>query len=81
MPRRPDRSDSSDSSASDRSPYRDDDDMRDPVPPAQRAGSKPDTKAEARGDAREAVGNTARDTDVVRSQDPTKNKVRHRRPS
>jgi hypothetical protein len=81
MPRRPDRSDSSDSSASDRSPYRDGDDMRDPVAPGQRAGSKPDTKAEARGDAREAIGNTARDTDVVRSQDPTKNKVRHRRPS
>jgi hypothetical protein len=30
-------------------------------------GTDPDTKSEARGDSREAVGNTARDTDT----DPT----------
>jgi hypothetical protein len=36
--------------------------MRDPIPGAQRAGTDPDTKAEARGDARENVGRTARGT-------------------
>jgi hypothetical protein len=49
----------------DRDKYRDNDDMRDPV--KDRSGTKPDTKSEARGDAREAVGNTARGTDA----DPT----------
>jgi hypothetical protein len=49
----------------DRDKYRDNDDMRDPV--EDRSGTKPDTKSEARGDAREAVGNTARGTDA----DPT----------
>lgn len=50
---------------SDRDKYRDNDDMRDPT--RDRVGTKPDTSAEARGDAREAVGNTARDT----AADPT----------
>ena len=45
-----------------RDPYRDNDDVRDPLPADQRAGTKPDTRNEARGDARENVGNTARDT-------------------
>jgi hypothetical protein len=44
----------------DRDKYRDNDDMRDPT--SDRVGTDPDTKAEARGDAREAVGNTARET-------------------
>jgi len=44
----------------DRDKYRDNDDMRDPA--EDRVGTNPDTKAEARGDAREAVGNTSRDT-------------------
>ena len=46
----------------DRDKYRDDDDMRDPLPPDERTGTKPDTKNEARGKARENVGNTARNT-------------------
>ena len=46
--------------------YRDDDDMRDPIPDDQRLGTKSDTKSEARGDARENVGNTARDTAAER---------------
>jgi hypothetical protein len=46
----------------DRDKYRDNDDMRAPL--EDRSGTKPDTKAEARGDAREAIGNTARDTDA-----------------
>lgn len=35
--------------------------MRNPLPPDERVGTKPDTKHEARGDARENIG-TARDT-------------------
>jgi hypothetical protein len=46
----------------DRNKYRDNDDMRGPV--KDRVGAKPDTKSEARGDAREAVGNVARGTDA-----------------
>lgn len=52
----------------DRDKYRDDDDMRDPLPPDERVGTKPDTKHEARGDARENVGNTARDTAADRER-------------
>jgi hypothetical protein len=44
----------------DRDKYRDNDDVRAPL--RDRAETNPDTKSEARGDAREAVGNTARDT-------------------
>lgn len=47
--------------------YRDDDDVRDPLSSDERSGVHPDTKSEARGKAREAIGNTARDTDT----DPT----------
>ena len=42
-------------------------DARDPLPSAGGSGTKPDTKSEARGDTRKAIGNTARDTDA----DPT----------
>jgi len=48
----------------DRDKYRDDDDMRAPLRDDGRAGSAPDTKHEARGDARETVGNNARGTDT-----------------
>jgi hypothetical protein len=78
MPRRIERDDTN---SRDRSPYRDNDDVRDPLPSDERAETKPDTKPEARGDAREAVGNTARDTSVVRSRKPTENKVRKGRRS
>ena len=46
----------------DRDKHRDNDDVRDPLPADERAGTKPDTKAEARGNARENIGNTARGT-------------------
>ena len=46
----------------DRPRYRDNDDQRDPLPPEERAGTDPDSRSEARGDAREAVGNNARGT-------------------
>ena len=50
-----------DASGSDRDKYRDNDDVRDPLPPDQRVGTKSDSKSEARGDARENIGNTAHD--------------------
>jgi hypothetical protein len=53
-----------DRTGTNRNKYRDNDDTRDPVPTEERVESKPDTKSEARGDAREAIGNTARDTDA-----------------
>ncbi len=61
MPRRTEQRDARDDDR-ERSPYRDDDDVRNPLPPAQRAGTKPDSKSEARGRARENVGRTARKT-------------------
>lgn len=50
----------------DRDEYRGDDDVRDPLPPDERIGTKPDTKNEARGKARENVGNVARNTALDR---------------
>jgi hypothetical protein len=47
-----------------RDPYRDNDDVREPLEGDDRSGTKPDTKSEARGDARENIGNTARGTDA-----------------
>jgi hypothetical protein len=49
----------------DRDRYRDNDDVRDPIPPDDRLDTEPDSKTEARGDARENVGNTARGTDAA----------------
>ena len=46
-------------SHSSRDKYRDNDDVRDPIAAEDRVGTKPDTRFEARGDARENVGNTA----------------------
>jgi hypothetical protein len=46
----------------DRDKYRDGDDVRDPTPADQRVDTKPDSKSEARGPARENVGRTARGT-------------------
>ena len=48
-------------SGSGRDKYRDNDDVRDPLPPDDRVGTKSDSKSEARGDARENIGNTAHD--------------------
>ena len=44
--------------------YRDNDDARVPLAADDRAGAAPDTRFEARGDARENVGNHARGTDA-----------------
>ena|SRR5687768_1205788 len=47
-----------------RDKFRDNDDVRDPLGTDERAGTEPDTRSEARGDARENVGNVARGTDA-----------------
>jgi hypothetical protein len=44
--------------------YRDNDDQREQLEGDQRSGGKPDSKGEARGNARESVGNNARGTDA-----------------
>jgi hypothetical protein len=44
--------------------YRDNDDQREPLEGDERSGVKPDSKAEALGNARESVGNNARGTDA-----------------
>jgi hypothetical protein len=48
----------------DRDTYRDNDEVRDPLPSNERSGTKPDTKHEARADARDEVGDTTRGTDA-----------------
>ena len=47
-----------------RDKYRDNDDERDPIAADDRAGTAPDTRFEARGDARENVGKHSRGTDA-----------------
>ncbi len=44
--------------------YRDNDDMREPLGGDERMGVKPDSRSEARGDARETVGNNVRGTNA-----------------
>jgi hypothetical protein len=50
-----------------RDKFRDNDDVRDRLGAVERAGTAPDTRNEARGDARENVGNVARGTDAAPS--------------
>ena len=63
-----------------RDKYRDDDDMRAPLGSDDRSGTTPDTRNEARGDARETVGNNARGTDAnptgPEGNDRTRNRPR-----
>jgi hypothetical protein len=47
-----------------RDKHRDGDDVRAPLAGDDRSGTKPDTRNEARGDARDTVGNNARGTDA-----------------
>ena len=61
---------------SDRDKYRDNDDVRDPI--RDRAGVNPDSRSEARGDARENVGNTARGTDADPSGPEGNDRTKHR---
>jgi hypothetical protein len=60
-----------------RSKYRDNDDARDYQ--QDRNGTAPDSKAEARGDAREAVGNHSRGT-AADPTGPTGNDSQRQRP-
>lgn len=53
-----------DQDTSNRDPYRDNDDVRNPLSGDERSGVRPDSKNEARGDARENVGNHSRNTDT-----------------
>jgi len=61
---------------SDRDRYRDNDDVRDPV--RDRAGTSPDSKTEARGDARANVGNHSRGTDAEPSGPEGNDRTLHR---
>jgi len=58
--------------------YRDNDDVRDPLAADERAGTKPDTRSEARGGARENVGNHARGTDANPVGPEGSDRTRHR---
>jgi len=50
--------------------YRDNDDVRQPLESDAKTGGSADTKSEARGNARENIGNTSRGTDTdVRGAD------------
>lgn len=63
-----------------RSPYRDNDDRREPIGPNGRSDVKSDSKGEARGNAREQVGNNARGTDRSPIIGPVGNDRTRRRP-
>jgi hypothetical protein len=58
--------------------YRDNDDMRESLSGDERMGVKPDSRNEARGDAREAVGNNARGTDTEPTGPEGNDKTRDR---
>ena len=62
----------------DRDRYRDDDDMRAPLAGGERSGVDPDSKHEARGDARETVGNNARGTDASPTGPEGNDRTEHR---
>src|SRR3990170_2725547 len=65
-------------SMADRDKYRDNDDMRAPLTGDDRMGVKPDSRSEARGDARETVGNNARGTDTEPTGPEGNDKTRDR---
>ena len=61
--------------------YRDNDDVRQPLEGNDRTGGTADTKSEARGDARENIGNTARGTDADVRGPEDNDKTRQRPPT
>ena len=67
-----------DARGSGRDPYRDNDDVRDPLEGDDRSGGKSDTKSEARGNARENIGNTSRGTDADPTGPEGNDKTKHR---
>jgi len=62
----------------DRDKYRDNDDVRAPLSNRDRNETNPDSKSEARGDARENVGNTARGTDAEPTGSEGNDRTRNR---
>ncbi len=70
--------DQENSSGSDREKYRDNDDVRDPAANELRNEAHPDTRFEARGDARENVGNHSRGTDVDPKGPEFNDRTKHR---
>ena len=77
MPRDADRPEND---ATNRDRYRDNDDVRQPLEGDDRTAGNPSTKSEARGDARENVGNHSRGTDAdvrgAEENDKTRNRPR-----
>lgn len=58
--------------------YRDNDDVRAPIEGEDRNEVAPDTKSEARGDARENVGNHARGTAAAPTGPEGNDRTKHR---
>jgi hypothetical protein len=63
--------------SSHRPTYRHNDDERDPMPADQRNDTKPDTRFEARGDAREDIGNNTRGTSAHTTGPEGNDKFKH----
>lgn len=63
--------------SSHRPKYRSNDDERDPIPPGKRSDTKPDTRFEGRGDARENIGNNVRGTDAHPTGPEGNDKFKH----
>jgi hypothetical protein len=74
----PDAGDHDTASGSDREKYRDGDDARAVAPAETRDSVKADSRFEARGDARENVGNNARGTDTDPKGPEFNDRTRHR---
>ena len=66
------------SNAGNRSRYRDNDDVRDPLSGDQRQDVKSDSKSEARGSARENVGNHSRGTKAAPTGPERNDRTRNR---
>jgi hypothetical protein len=63
--------------SSHRPQYRQNDDVREPIPSDQRSDTTPDSRFEARGDARENIGNNARGTDAEPTGPEGNDKFKH----
>ena len=63
--------------SSHRPQYRQNDDVREPTPSNQRSDTKPDSRFEARGDARENIGNNVRGTDANPTGPEGNDKFKH----
>jgi hypothetical protein len=61
-----------------RDKYRDNDDVRRPLEDGDRTGGSADTKSEARGDARENIGNHSRGTAASPTGPEGNDKVRNK---